>query len=298
MFLFGAGFAFAGLMAVFTRRMAFRAADDAFEAYAGLPALIVGLMALAVGAAAIWSAYLLDLGQWHATASYLTRRPAPVLAVGGLFFIGIGILMLLNPQGHHSWAWRILVYVPRSTVGILVIAAGVAGIGPGRVGMARPERVRRLRRGPAAENPAAVLAGLDAGLLHHPLVALGVGLDAREELGLASCRPPRRRRSRRSASAPRASLSVSRTSALMRSTIACGVPFGANRPTQIDASRSGMPASRGVAHDGSSGDFFAVVMPITLPRPDLMCGIAPGAAITPKCTSPAATAAAAGAPPL
>ena len=28
------------------------------------------------------------------------------------------------------------------------------------------------------------------------------------------------------------------------------------------------------------------------------CGIAPGAAITPKCTSPAATAAAAGAPPL
>src|SRR6185295_16266100 len=77
-----------------------------------------------------------------------------------------------------------------------------------------------------------------------------------------------------------------------------GVPFGANRPTQIDASRSGMPASRGVAHDGSSGDFLAVVMPMTLPRPDLMCGAAPGTAITPNCTSPAATAAAAGAPPL
>ena len=127
-FLFGAGFAFAGLMAVFTRRMAFRPADDAFEAYAGLPALIVGLMALAVGAGAIGSAYLLDLGQWHATVNHLMRRPAPLLAVGGLFFIGIGILMLLNPQGHHSWVWRILVYVPRSTVGILVIAAGVAGM--------------------------------------------------------------------------------------------------------------------------------------------------------------------------
>jgi hypothetical protein len=37
-----------------------------------------------------------------------------------------------------------------------------------------------------------------------------------------------------------------------------------------------MPASRGVAQDGSSGDFFPVVMPITLPWPDLMCGIAPG----------------------
>ena len=127
-FLFGAGLAFAGLTAVFTRRMAFRPADDAFEAYAGPPALIVGLMALAVGAAAIWSAYLLDLGQWHATASYLTRRPAPVLAVGGLFLIGFGILMLLNPQGHHSWTWRILVYAPRSAVGVILIAAGVAGI--------------------------------------------------------------------------------------------------------------------------------------------------------------------------
>src|SRR5688572_33259575 len=81
-FLFGAGFAFAGLMAVFTRRMAFRAAEDAFEAYAGLPALIVGLMARAVGAAAIWSSYLLDRGQWQATASYLTRRPAPVRSAG------------------------------------------------------------------------------------------------------------------------------------------------------------------------------------------------------------------------
>lgn len=127
-FLFGVGFAFAGLVALFTRRMALRPADDAFEAYAGLPALIVGLMALAVGAAAIGSAYLLDLGQWHATVNYLMRRPAPLLAVGGLFFIGIGILMLLNPQGHHSWTWRILVYVPRSTVGILVTAAGLAGI--------------------------------------------------------------------------------------------------------------------------------------------------------------------------
>ena len=127
-FLFGAGFAFAGLMAVFTRRMAFRPAEDAFEAYAGLPALIVGLMALALGVAAIGSAYLLDLGQWHATASYLTRRPAPVLAMGGLFFIGLGILMLLNPQGHHSWGWRILVYAPRSAVGVILIAAGVASM--------------------------------------------------------------------------------------------------------------------------------------------------------------------------
>lgn len=130
-FLVGAGFALAGLVAVFTRRMPFRTSDDALESYAGLPALIVALMAIAVGAAAIWSAYLLDMGQWHATVNHLQRRPAPLLGAAGLFLIGVGVLMLLNPQGHHSWVWRILVYAPRATIGILVIAAGIASIGLG-----------------------------------------------------------------------------------------------------------------------------------------------------------------------
>ena len=129
--LLGVGFALAGLVAVFTRRMVFRASDDAFENYAGLPALIVGLMALLVGAGTIWAAYLLDQGQWHATVHSLMRRPAPLLAAAGLFSIGVGVLMLLNPLGHHSWVWRILVYAPRATVGILVTAAGVAGISLG-----------------------------------------------------------------------------------------------------------------------------------------------------------------------
>jgi hypothetical protein len=130
-FLAGAGFAFAGLCGVFTRRLPFRTADDALESYAGLPALIVGLIALAVGAAAIASAYLLDMGQWHSTVSYLERRPAPLLAAGGLFLIAIGVLLLLNPQGHHSWTWRMLVYAPRATLGILALAAGIAGLGLG-----------------------------------------------------------------------------------------------------------------------------------------------------------------------
>lgn len=130
-FLVGAGFAFAGLWGVFTRRMPFRTSNDAFESYAGLPALIVGLMALAVGAGAIVSAYLLDMGQWHATVSYLTRRPAPLLGMGALFLIGTGVLMVLNPQGQHSWVWRILVYIPRATVGILALVAGIAGLGLG-----------------------------------------------------------------------------------------------------------------------------------------------------------------------
>jgi len=130
-FLVGAGMVLGGIEAIFTRRMAFRPADDAYENYAGAPAMIIGLMALVVGAGAIASAYLLDMAQWHATVHYLMRRPAPLLAVAGLFLIGIGVLMTLNPQGRHGWVWRILVYAPRTALGILVIAAGIAVTGLG-----------------------------------------------------------------------------------------------------------------------------------------------------------------------
>src|SRR5262245_6150617 len=130
-FLAGAGFALAGIDALVTRRMVFRPSDDVYENYAGPPALLVGLMALAVGAAMIASAYLLDNDQWHSTYHSLLRRPAPLLAAAGLFLIGFGVLMLLNPHGYTSWWWRILVYLPRSLVGVVIITAGIAGIGLG-----------------------------------------------------------------------------------------------------------------------------------------------------------------------
>ena len=127
----GVGFALGGLEGVFTRRMPFRPSDDAYEAYGGLPSLIIGLMALAIGAAFIGSAYLLDMAQWHATAHYLNRRPAPVLGAGGLFLIGFGVLLMLNPEGRSSWLWRIFVYFPRALLGAIVAAAGFASIGLG-----------------------------------------------------------------------------------------------------------------------------------------------------------------------
>ena len=130
-FLTGAGFALGGIDALVTQRMCFRPSDDAYENYAGAPALIVGIMVLAIGASMIASAYLLDNDQWHAATSHLTRRPAPLLAAGGLFLIGIGMLMMLNPQGRNSWVWRILVYFPRSLLGLVVVAAGVGLIGLG-----------------------------------------------------------------------------------------------------------------------------------------------------------------------
>lgn len=130
-FVAGMGFALGGIDSLVTRRMVFRASDEAYENYAGTPAIIVGLMVLTVGAAMVWSAYLLDNEQWHSTWNQLLRRPAPLLAVAGLFLVGFGVLMMLNPMGRHSWAWRILIYFPRIVLGIVVVAAGLAIVGLG-----------------------------------------------------------------------------------------------------------------------------------------------------------------------
>lgn len=130
-FVAGVGFAVGGIDSLVTRRMVFRPSDEAYENYAGVPAVIVGLMVLVVGAAMIAAAYLLDNEQWHATLNYLTRRPAPLIAAGGLFLVGFGVLMMLNPLGRSGWVWRILVYFPRWLLGVAVVAAGVAVIALG-----------------------------------------------------------------------------------------------------------------------------------------------------------------------
>lgn len=143
-FTLGAGFALAGFESLVTQRMCFRASDDAYEAYAGTPALIVGLMALAAGAAILWAGYLLSEGQWHATVNYLMRRPAPVLAAAGLFLIAIGVLLMLNPRGRSGWAWRLLIYLPRSLIGLVIIAGGFAAIGLGAWEWFQPQAYDRF----------------------------------------------------------------------------------------------------------------------------------------------------------
>lgn len=131
LFMAGAGFALGGLEAVVTRRMCFRASDDAYDAYAGAPAFIVGVMALLVGAGLIATAYLFDGGQWQSTVNYLTRRPAPVLVAAGIPLIGIGTLLMLNPLQRTGVLWTLLVRIPRSLVGLILIAGGLAGVGLG-----------------------------------------------------------------------------------------------------------------------------------------------------------------------
>jgi hypothetical protein len=130
-FLIGAGIALGGIEALLTQRMCFRPSEDAYEDYAGAPAVIVGLMALLVGSGVIGAAYLLADGLWASTVSQLMRRPAPLLIAAGLLLIGIGVLMMLNPRGRVGLAWTLLVRVPRSLLGFLLMVAGLAAIGLG-----------------------------------------------------------------------------------------------------------------------------------------------------------------------
>jgi hypothetical protein len=126
--------------------MCFRNSEDKWETYAGAPAMIVGLMALLVGGAVIASAYLLADGVWYSTVNYLTRRPAPVMIAAGLLLIGTGVLMMLNPRGRVGMAWTLLVRVPRSLLGLVLVAAGLAGIGLGVWEWLEPVAFDRFRR--------------------------------------------------------------------------------------------------------------------------------------------------------
>ena len=130
-FLIGAGLALGGLEALFTRRMAFRTYADQYEAYGGTPAVIVGLMALLVGAALIGCAYLLAEGVWHSTLGHLRQRPGPALIGAGVLAAGAGVLMMLNPRGRRGTWWTLLVRVPRWILGLVIVLAALAAIGLG-----------------------------------------------------------------------------------------------------------------------------------------------------------------------
>src|SRR5262245_24928528 len=88
------------------------------------------------------------------------------------------------------------------------------------------------------------------------------------------------------------------TSALSLSMTGCGVALGANSAVQFEASTSFTPSCCTVGHSGLSGERLAMVTARTRARPLLTCGATEELASTPSGISPAASAAAAGAPPL
>lgn len=118
-FLIGAAFALGGLESLGTRRMCFRLSEDAGEAYAGTPAVAVGIVVLMIGAAAIAAAYLLSDGLFHSALARLSRRPAPALAAGGVLLACAG-LFFMTAMG-----------IVGRLFGALLLLAGIAGVALG-----------------------------------------------------------------------------------------------------------------------------------------------------------------------
>jgi hypothetical protein len=133
-FLIGAAFALGGLESLYTRRMCFRLSDGAGDTYAGTPAIAVGISALMIGAGIIAAAYLLSDGLWHSTVAYLQRRPAALLAGGGVLLALAGIFFMA--QG------RVL----RGLLGFLLLLAGVGAAGLGALEWLEPAAFDELAR--------------------------------------------------------------------------------------------------------------------------------------------------------
>jgi hypothetical protein len=144
--LFGIGLALGGLESVLQRRVGFRMAEDGYSDYDGLPALIVGLMTLSIGAAIVAAAYLLAQGRWHTTVEALLRRPGPILAAAGFLVAGTGALFLVNPGGRSGLVWTVFVRVPKVLIGLVLLIAGFGGVALGAWEFLQPQAFDRFAR--------------------------------------------------------------------------------------------------------------------------------------------------------
>ena len=126
----GAGIVLGGLESIFTGRGGFRWASDSGDAYAGAPSFVWGLMLLAVGGAVIAAAYLLADGSWSSVVGQLMRRPGPALIVAGLLLAGAGFLLLV-PRGRSGAAWAVLVRIPKTLAGIVLLNLGYVAVALG-----------------------------------------------------------------------------------------------------------------------------------------------------------------------
>lgn len=145
-FLIGAGIALGGAESVFTRQPGLRFRSDAGAAYQGTPSVIWGLMLLLIGAAVIAWSYLMSRGLAAGVLAHLSRRPAPVLAAGGLLSLGAGAILMFNREGNRG-AWRMLLLtVPRSLLGAALALAGVAAVGAGLWEWLDPQAFGRAAR--------------------------------------------------------------------------------------------------------------------------------------------------------
>lgn len=143
LFLIGAGIALAGIESVVTRGMSFRFATIGVDHYAGIPAQIWGWMLLIIGGMVIASAYLMDAGQWRMTLNFFMRRPGGLLVLFGFVTLAIGALTVYSPHTRGT-AWTLLVRLPTTLVGLVIVIAGVAAIGLGVWEAVDPASFRRI----------------------------------------------------------------------------------------------------------------------------------------------------------
>ena len=130
-FLIGAGIALGGLESVFSRQIRFPSFFDRRDAYAGVPAVIWGLMVLMTGTAIIALAYLQADGLWGVVLGYWKCRPAVAMILPGLLVAGAGALVMFNPHGWRGIWQTLLVRVPRLTLGLVLVAGGLAAVALG-----------------------------------------------------------------------------------------------------------------------------------------------------------------------
>jgi hypothetical protein len=130
-FLAGFGLACAGIESLYSRRMSLRFSLDAAPNYAGFPALVWGGMLLAVGAATIVSAYLLNAGEWARVVAVLQTHHGVIYLAVGILMIGLSILVYVDTGGRLHW-WETLVYrLPRVILGTILVVLGVLSAAAG-----------------------------------------------------------------------------------------------------------------------------------------------------------------------
>lgn len=156
LFTVGAGFALGGLESLATRRMSFRIATHGGEGYDGVPAVIWGVLTLAIGTLLIASAYLMEEGLWRATVNSITRRPGLAMAAGGVLAMAAGVLLMFH-RGRRG-AWRtILIRMPKTFLGLVLIVAGALAVVLGAIEWLDAQSYARLvRRGSDALGLAAI----------------------------------------------------------------------------------------------------------------------------------------------
>ena len=139
--LIGAGLAVGGIESLVSRRMSLRFSEDAAEGYAGIPALVWGMMLLLAGAALIGYALLLDVGAWPRAERLLKQNPAIVYVVAGLYLAGFSVLLFTDTNANRKLWQTLLLRVPRVIVAVLVLMLGIAAIGAGALAGRGPEGV-------------------------------------------------------------------------------------------------------------------------------------------------------------